>query len=96
MKLTEKIKKAMSEDKFGTPEKRVAAIKKKGMILTFKKPIKWKCEEYKQIIIDKGSIRKENKRYCFSTAWYDSECKSSLEELAELIDWKDAEERSKF
>lgn len=87
---------SLTEGRFDTTEKQVKAIKTKGLILTFKKPIKWKGEEYKQIVIDKGSIRKENKKYCFSTPWYDSEWKSSLEELADLIDWKDAENRFKF
>jgi hypothetical protein len=86
----------LTEGKFDTTEKQVKAIKTKGLILTFKKPVKWKGEEYKQIVIEKGSVRKENKKYCFSTSHFDSQWCSSLEELADLIDWKDFEKRSKI
>jgi len=85
-----------NKKKFDTKDKQLKAIKNRGQILTFKKPVRWMGEEYKQIIIDKNSIQKRNKRYYFSTPWYDSDSFSSLEELADLIDWKDAEERANF
>jgi hypothetical protein len=73
---------------------KIKYLKTKGAILTFKTPQKWKDQEYKQIIVT--GIRKENKRYTILSYCFDSPSRNTIEELTELIDWVDYQERLEF
>lgn len=74
-----------------TMDQKVKAIRKKGNILTFKKPLKWKGDEYKQILITQ--VEKSQGSYRLHSEIFYTQWAKSLEELTELIDWKDWEMR---
>lgn len=71
--------------KYDTNEKRIKFIKKKGNIITFKKPFRWKGDDFKQILVtgfekSKGSVKVIG--MARDTPWY-----SSMDELIKSIDW---------
>ncbi len=48
--------------KYDTPQKRLAAVRKKGNIITFKEPYSWMGESFKQIIVygmekERGAVK---------------------------------------
>lgn len=71
--------------KYDTNEKRIKFVKKKGNIITFKKPFRWKGEDFSQILVtgfekSKGSVKVIGSNR--DTPWYDS-----MEDLIKAIDW---------
>lgn len=75
-------------------EKKIQIIKKKDQILTLKKPVRWKGEEFRQIMTN--GIEKKQGKYTLMGTRFDTESADSLEKLTDLIDWKDYEARRSF
>lgn len=76
--------------KYDTNEKKIKFIKKKGNIITFKKPFKWKGEDFTQILIagfEKSKAHVKVIGFTRDTPWYDS-----MEDLIKAIDWELMEE----
>ncbi|MFL5763891.1 MAG: hypothetical protein ACJ77K_08130 [Bacteroidia bacterium] len=71
--------------KYNTKAKRMAVVKRKAMILTFKEPFWWKGEQFKQIYTEgleksKGAVKVIG--FTRDTPWY-----KSMDELLAAIDW---------
>ena len=78
------------EKKYDTKAKRIAFVKTKGNIVTFKKPFRWKDRDFEQILVhgiekSKGSIKIVG--FTRDSPWY-----KSMDELLKAIDWKQMEE----
>lgn len=77
--------KKTKKKKYDTETKRIKFIKTKGNLITFKKPFRWKGDDFKQILVSgfeksKGSVKVIG--FGRDTPWY-----SSMEELIQAIDW---------
>lgn len=77
-----------------TTEEKIKVIKKKGQILTFLRPVKWKGENYTQIMTN--GIEKSQGSVKLLGTLLDSPWMKSLEELSSLIDWEDYKARKAF
>jgi hypothetical protein len=77
--------KKAKKKKYDTDAKRIKFVKKKGNIITFKKPFRWKGDDFSQILVtgfekSRGSVKVIG--FGRDTPWYDS-----IEELIKAIDW---------
>ena len=76
------------QEKFNTREKRIATLKKKGNIITFKDRFFWKGESFSQILIldfetDKKSGAVKLVGFSRDTKWF-----NSVDDLLKAIDWE--------
>lgn len=72
--------------KYDTKDKRVAFVKRKGNIITFKESFFWKGKSFTQILVeeleihDGGAVKVIG--FTRDTKWY-----NNIDELIEAIDW---------
>ena len=76
--------------KYNTKAKKIKTVKKKGNIITFKTPFRWKGTEYSQILVhgfetQKGFVKIIG--FGRDTNWF-----NSMDELINAIDWDLMEE----
>lgn len=80
-----KTRKKQSKLKYDTHEKRLKTVRKKGNIITFKKPFRWMGTEYIQIL--SYGIQKQNGHVKIVGAGRDSDWYDNIDELIKAVDW---------
>ena len=71
--------------KYDTYSKRLKTVRKKGNIITFKKPFRWMGTDYLQILSQ--GIRKQQGHFKIVGSSRDSDWYDSMEDLIEAVDW---------
>ncbi len=79
-------KKKISAKKYGTKKLKIKTLKKRGSIITFKKPFWWNGERFIQIMVQgierkKGSIKIIG--FSRDTEWF-----KSKKDLIKAVNWK--------
>lgn len=81
---------AMNKKKYDTLEKRLKFVKKKGNLITFKKPFRWMGEDFTQLVTN--GIQKQQGSLQIIGFNRDSNWYKGWDELIDSIDWDKMEE----
>ena len=80
---------AKAKKLYDTKEKRAKFVRKRGNIVTFKKPFNWKGEFFTQIMV--GYLEKSQGHVKINGFARDSNWYESIDDLLDAIDWAQME-----
>lgn len=91
MKVAERLMSRLEEAKSLTDKQKIRIMKKEGSILPLKKPVDWQGKKHKQIMVN--YVEKSGGKYKIIGSQFNTPSARSLDDLVNLIDWKEYEKR---